>query len=261
MAFVAGSGTVKPMKAVGRWAEVEVQDSSGVHTSEEPIDEAGWRKHLGGAVDADLPPAVEALLGAHLRLRERHKQLELRAAAIGVAIDRLPIGVAVLMSGTVIASNSEAERLIDGDLLKRAPTGELVGGTPPTQRRLDEAMQSLGSEEAVPLRLDRESTSIHCLLLPVSELSDDAQILVMSEPKKQLELSADVLRTLHRFTPTEARVASHLVMGFTPREIANELGVGVETTRTHVKHILGKMKCHRQVDAVRHMVLGPALML
>ena len=71
--------------------------------------------------------------------------------------------------------------------------------------------------------------------------------------------SAEVFREHYALTPTEARVAELLAMGLTAREIADEHGVGVETTRTHVKHILTKVGCRRQVDAVRRLVSGPIL--
>jgi DNA-binding CsgD family transcriptional regulator len=61
---------------------------------------------------------------------------------------------------------------------------------------------------------------------------------------------------LYGLTLGEARVAHQLVLGRSPRDAAAELGIGVETVRTHVKNILPKVGCHRQVELVRRLVTG-----
>ncbi len=247
--------------AGNRWVHVEAHDASGVHASEEPLDEAGWRVRL--AAGGELSPAVESLLTAFGRLQRRHGLLEQRAAALGAAFDRLPMGVAIATRETIVVSNAEAERLIDGESLKRSATGALQGGTPALQRKLDAALERVAEDPNAieALRIEREGGVTQLVMLSAGPAAPDAALIVMGDPDKQISADANVFRSLHGFTPTEARVATYLVLGLTPREIATTLDVGVETTRTHVKHILGKMGCHRQVDAVRRLVVGPSLFI
>lgn len=243
-----------------RWVQLEAPDASGVHASEEPVDEAGWRQRLASP-GVELDPSVEALLGAFTRLQARHTQLSLRVRALGGALERLPVGVAIVTKESILASNSEAERLIDGVHLKRSATGAIQGGTPPLQRKIDAAIARVMSDTSASeaLRVERGKQATHILFVGIDE--PDAVLMVIGDPERALSPDAEVLRIHHGFTPTEAKVAAHLVLGLTPREIATALEVGVETTRTHVKHILGKMGCHRQVDAVRRLVVGPALFI
>ncbi len=84
--------------------------------------------------------------------------------------------------------------------------------------------------------------------------------MVLGDPEHSVVPNAEVFRAHYSLTPTEARVAALLAMGMTAREIAECHRVGVETTRTHVKHILTKVGCRRQVDAVRRLVSGPILL-
>lgn len=262
MVCAENSGTIGPMSSAlgNRWVQLEAQDASGVHASEEPLDEAGWRQRLS-VQGKELDPAVEALLGAFTRLQLRHSMLSQRVRALGGALERLPVGVAVVTKESILASNSEAERLIDGVHLKRSPTGAIQGGTPALQRKIDAAIARVigDTHSSEALRIERGEHATHVLFVGIDE--PDAVLMVIGDPEKALSPDADILRIHHGFTPTEAKVAAHLVLGLTPREIATALEVGVETTRTHVKHILGKMGCHRQVDAVRRLVVGPALFI
>ena len=62
---------------------------------------------------------------------------------------------------------------------------------------------------------------------------------------------AGLLEKLYDLTETEARVAAFLVTGRTMAEVATELGITLETARTHTKRILDKTGCHRQAELVR----------
>lgn len=55
------------------------------------------------------------------------------------------------------------------------------------------------------------------------------------------------------FTPAEARVAAALAAGASVSEMAQRLGVQVNTVRSHVKQVLGKTGTVGQVQAVAVM--------
>ena len=53
----------------------------------------------------------------------------------------------------------------------------------------------------------------------------------------------------HDLTPTEMEVLAYLPKGLTNRQIGNELGVAVETVKTHVGHVLRKLGATHRSEA------------
>jgi len=58
------------------------------------------------------------------------------------------------------------------------------------------------------------------------------------------------VQSLFDLTPTEARVARSLASGKTVEDIASDGGVSLNTVRTHVRGVLAKTGCSRQVEVV-----------
>lgn len=56
---------------------------------------------------------------------------------------------------------------------------------------------------------------------------------------------------LYGLTAAEARTATALLAGEGPREIAEQLGIGVATVRTHLHRVFDKTGATRQSDLVR----------
>ena len=242
----------------GRTAEpLEPDVASGVHVSKEPNTEDGWKALL--APDGrELEPPVEALLNAYMRLRRRHEQLVRNAEALASALERIPLGMAVLVNRHLLVANREAYRLIDGSGLRRTVEDEIVARDGDVQEALIKAISKVeGGAERAALVVPRQGGSLQVVLTQGGPSLPHAIVVAMSDPDTPPTTDADGYRKLYGLTPTEAKVAVQLVLGRSPREIAEHLGVGVETTRTHVKHILHKMGCHRQVDVVRRLVTGP----
>ena len=75
-------------------------------------------------------------------------------------------------------------------------------------------------------------------------------------PVEAIEPDADRVAAVRAqgLTATETRVAMRLADGLRPREIASELGVSVETIRSHLKHAYGKAGVHRQSELVRFVL-------
>jgi DNA-binding CsgD family transcriptional regulator len=55
----------------------------------------------------------------------------------------------------------------------------------------------------------------------------------------------------HALTPAETKTLSVLALGESNREIAARLGVSIETVRTHVKRVLGKLSVRTREEAAR----------
>ena len=60
----------------------------------------------------------------------------------------------------------------------------------------------------------------------------------------------ELVQSLFDLTPAEARVARNLASGKSVEAIASDGGVSPNTVRTHVRGVLDKTGCNRQVEVV-----------
>ena len=89
---------------------------------------------------------------------------------------------------------------------------------------------------------------------------DRPQVLAtLFDPRQMRELDPFALADLFNMTPTEGRVAVLLAEGLTAQGIAERLGCGVSTVRTHLRKVLAKLGATRLADAVRLLRQGDAL--
>jgi DNA-binding CsgD family transcriptional regulator len=86
-----------------------------------------------------------------------------------------------------------------------------------------------------------------------------AVALVISDPERLTGANTEVLRCLFALTRTEAEVASMLMNGMGPAEIAKQLNVSTHTTRGHVKSVMRKTGTKRQSDLVHLLFSCPAV--
>jgi len=82
-----------------------------------------------------------------------------------------------------------------------------------------------------------------------------AVAILFRDPLCAVETSHDAVRRLFGFTPAEAGLAMILADGKTLDDAAAELGVSMNTVRTHLKSMFLKTSTTRQTDLVR-MILG-----
>ena len=235
------------------------RDGSGVHVSPSPRTRDQWLSELTRS-GAPISDAVEALLDAHLRLQDRYADLRLQHRALSSTVDRLPLGVFVVSDLKIISSNLRGRAIIGHGLV--VEDNELLAERDDERMRLAAEMRlaaRIGSTRALVVERSR-GKPLQVVVFPVGSDDPGLMVVAVGDPSDTPAVAESLYRGLFGLTPTEARVAAELVMGRAPREISQVLEVGVETTRTHVKHILGKMDCHRQVDVVRKLVLSPALL-
>jgi DNA-binding CsgD family transcriptional regulator len=64
----------------------------------------------------------------------------------------------------------------------------------------------------------------------------------------------ELVRSLFDLTPAEARVARSLASGKAVETIAADGGVSLTTIRTHVRAVLEKTGCNRQIDVVALLI-------
>jgi DNA-binding CsgD family transcriptional regulator len=75
--------------------------------------------------------------------------------------------------------------------------------------------------------------------------------VVVGDPDTRLRSTVDRMAQVHRLTPAETRVLHIVLTGLGAGEAADNLGVSVETARTHLKRILSKTGTTRQAELMR----------
>ena len=83
-----------------------------------------------------------------------------------------------------------------------------------------------------------------------------AATVFLSDPEATAETRPETLQRLFKLTPAEARLAASVGEGSSLAEAANQLGIGRETARTHLKRIFSKTGTRRQSELVRLLVGG-----
>ncbi|WP_457089315.1 helix-turn-helix transcriptional regulator [Microvirga sp. P5_D2] len=89
------------------------------------------------------------------------------------------------------------------------------------------------------------------IVLQASDVFQGARaILLIKDPEEKRTISQRVLKDAFRFTPTEHRVASHLLAGLNTEEVAAELDVSKEAIRFHLKSMFAKTDTNQQAQLV-----------
>lgn len=91
----------------------------------------------------------------------------------------------------------------------------------------------------LPIRLSARDIFIRC-----------AAALVLTPVTVPQAPPVELVQSLFDLTPAEARVARSLASGKTVDDIATDGGTSANTIRTHVRGVLEKTGCNRQVEIV-----------
>jgi len=86
----------------------------------------------------------------------------------------------------------------------------------------------------------------------------DAVALYLADSRRPLETSEELLRRLFGLTAREASVLRALVEGGDTRGIARRLGIGAETVKTHLRHVMQAVGARRQAELIRLVLSSPA---
>ena len=180
-------------------------------------------------------------------------------------LDRIRAGVFVVDAhGGIIYSNKAANAIaLTGDYL-RASSGKLSAREPESNQLLQEAFRAAGdgdvaiSNKSVAIPLTAADGTRHVAnLLPLTrrraaEIDGSATVAVFVH-KAALELPnpPELIASAYKLTKTELRVLLALVeLGGGP-EIAEALGVGNGTVKTHLRHLFQKTGAKHQADLVK----------
>jgi DNA-binding CsgD family transcriptional regulator len=124
-------------------------------------------------------------------------------------------------------------------LLRRAIAADFASGVVRSFPVRD--AEALGTMVAhvVPIRLSARDIFVRC-----------AAALVLTPITLPDAPPVELVQSLFDLTPAEARVARELAAGKTVKDIAWKDGTSLNTIRTHVRGVLEKTGCNRQVDVV-----------
>jgi DNA-binding CsgD family transcriptional regulator len=233
-----------------------------------------------------LPRCTDAEHAAHLALLQRvtphleralkvNRQLggaDFRWRAAEECLDRLKVGVVVTgPDGKVLFANAEANRIFgqkDGLCLDR--DGHLVAGTSQNHGRLQRILQSIVaghdlSGESGVLSVRRRSGRhpyglLAAPLRPPDQLfgAEGKMAIIFISDIASRQPSAGRLAETFGLTPAEGRLLHVLLQGHGLGEAAALLGISVNTAKTHLRSLFGKMDCSRQADLVRIAMSHPA---
>ena len=190
------------------------------------------------------------------------------AVAVQALIDAVPMGMIVLQDERVAVANAEASKLLDqGDALRRRG-GALMAATPLGQARLSQVLREAGDGHGEPAAATLPAGEAGLLRVVATRLAPgaaellgarpDAVALYLTDSRRPIETREEVVRRLFGLTEREAAVLCALVQGDGIQEIGARLGIGVETVKTHLQHIMQSMGASRQSDLVRLVLSSPA---
>jgi len=240
----------------------------GLKRDERAIGSIGFNRHRdAGPIGAEELELI-ALLVPHLqRASEISRLLEARSvreARLEEVLDQLSLAVLLVSNDLrVLYANRQAGGMLErGDVLSLR--GDVLAPTAPGLRAaMRAAIEQIARDQT---RLGRKGMGIpaqdrdgmyHVVhVLPLAqrdrtgrENTPCAAIFIASSDASTRPAD-DVLAALFGLTPSEARVLDRITTGRTVADIATELGVSVNTIRTHLLHIFEKTGVKRQADLV-----------
>lgn len=229
------------------------------------------RVKTAGPYSDEEKAALQTMLPHMSRAAELHRtftRMEERFGAVLAVLDKLLVGLIILdTKGRVALINASASRSVDdtGALSLRADstlhvTDSVVDATlqkltAATAETIDAAGVSEGGQISVPTRSIGEDLLLEIMPIRDDGLPDSDNIrgvaVFVIDPNRAHILNTEALSTIFSLSPAEGSIASALVNGAKPREIAEERNTTFETVRSQVKSIYHKTGARSEGDLVR----------
>lgn len=185
---------------------------------------------------------------------------EVTLAALAAALDRLAIGIFLIEESGEVRMTNEAGRhmIARADGLSLTSTGLIARFAKSSQSlkaALTAVLRDIGTSQSVAV--EREEG--HPLVLQLSSINLPSSnvrhvIVLVIDPDRQANISADVLASLFGCTSAEARLAAALVSGKRVEEIGQEFGVKPTTVTFHLQNLFQKTHTHRQADLIALLI-------
>jgi DNA-binding CsgD family transcriptional regulator len=229
---------------------------------------------------ADSPPFTAAdcedfgrfvpHLSRAIRIRDTLSRAHDIAAASQALIDGVPVAMIVLQDDRILLTNAAASTLLDqGDALRRG-NNTLQAATPLAQARLTRAIAEARGSPGAVVALSMQAGESGQLRVVVRTLEPEsagilggkagAVALYLTDSRRPIETREEIVRRLFGLTAREAAVVCALAQGDDSRAIAARLDIGLETVKTHLKHVMQSVGVKRQAELVKAVVASPAWM-
>lgn len=167
----------------------------------------------------------------------------------------------------MIDSNTAAAEVMHKGVLRIDTAGCLAMALPVDHEAFAEAFERLlGELRVIPLgsvtvRLQAafDECPLAAILVGIGDPGQPSVLLILQAIGGPVRVDHGFLASTFGLTQAEARVASLLLEGHTPRAMAESTFVSMTTIRSHLKSLFAKMACRRQADLVRLVAGLPQL--
>jgi DNA-binding CsgD family transcriptional regulator len=189
-------------------------------------------------------------------------------AAVKALIDGVPLGMMVVDDDELKVANRAARTLLGEGVALRLHNGRLHGATRQADTDLRDAVREAlnGADQPIGLALPIDHAEpvravirrLHPASAGTLGAPSEAVALYVTDPRKPVETQEEILQRLFGLTAREASVLRIVVEGDNLQTVAVRLGIGIETVRSHVKHIMETTGARRQAELVRMVLSSPA---
>lgn len=190
------------------------------------------------------------------------------------ALERLHYGVLLLGPHAELRhANRRAEEISRRTLAFYVDAaGRLQAASSALTTKLHRAVHAAGALDTshppagTALRLRGSAgAEVHACVVPVPGGAQHleapvAATMFVTDPEATLPDFARKLRQIYLLSPSEAQLAEALVNGKSLKTFAEERGTTLNTVRTQLKTLAAKVGAKRQVDLVRCILTGPAVL-
>jgi DNA-binding CsgD family transcriptional regulator len=214
--------------------------------------QAAFRKSFAGPFHIDrtegwpsLAPFVRSALHAGLELDRYRREYETLLAQFG----NLGIGVIELSTrGRILNTNATARGILSRREDIASHSGQLAflkEATDVEFRAALEVASHLGESRRLLLPHDARYSAGPMLVLMTAG-SATTVLVYLIESSFIPNADAAVLEKLFSWTPAEAKIAAMLATGMALEDVCAQIGITVQTARTHLKHLFAKTGFSRQ---------------
>lgn len=220
---------------------------------------------------------IFALLSPHVRralmISGMRAENRFRANLQQNLLDKLATGIMILTrGGKLVYANASAERLLSSGKNIAVKAGRVQAAHPPFAKGFGEAVARACAENDTDIGLygngiplpSREGAPAVCYVLPLGKserrraLGPGLAALFISTDRASLPPNLESLSALTGLTSQESRIALMIAGGVSPKDGAAQLGISLNTMRSHITHIFQKTGTNDQ-QAVARLVCDLSL--
>jgi DNA-binding CsgD family transcriptional regulator len=227
-------------------------------------------RHESAGAITERDVAVVRLLAPHIRRAIAVSNIlgmqAMKVSTFEASLDLIGIGVVLVdAEAGIIHANRAARMMLSAGTPIRSDRGELRTCLPESTTALRAAIaKAAGDETAIGAagigipapQASGDPALIH--VLPLARGDVRARIaprataaLFIAASGYGIAPPAEAIAAVYELTAAETRVLERLISGRTPAEIADDLGSGMPTVRSHLSNLFAKTGTTRQADLIR----------